>query len=258
MNGFPETKGSDPSVIDFGWGRRGAKLAAQHGDIIVIVDVLSFATSVALAIDRGAFIYPGRMDNDPVEMARRIGGERAVKRPDVPEKGRFSLSPLTYRNVEPGQKVFVMSPNGATCSEIAISVPYVFAGALVNARAVGQTVSRLVVERGLRATVIACGERERIPSGETRIRWAVEDYLGAGAILSYIDGGKSADAMVCEGAFLQSRDKLPELLHICQSGWELSSRGFGGDVDFAAKLNSIDSVPALRNERFEPFADSRS
>ncbi len=253
MNESPIAKGGDPPVIDFAWGRRGAKRAAGRGDIVVIVDVLSFSTSVALAVEHGAYIYPGRMDDDPEEIARRIGAEGAVKRPDVPEKGRFSLSPLTYLDIKPGEKVVVVSPNGATCSDIAMNVSYVFAGALVNAEAVGKTVSRLVSERNLKATVIACGERERVSGGGTKIRWAVESYLGAGAILSYIDGGKSADAIVCEGAFVQSRSRLPEILHACQSGWELSSRGFGGDVDYAAQLNILECAPILRAGRFESY-----
>ncbi len=253
MDQSAERKAGGPAEIEFAWGRRGAGRAAERGDIIVIVDVLSFSTSVALAVDRGAIIFPCRMKEDPDTVARNLGAEAAVKRPDVPAKGRFSLSPSTFLNIESGRKVVVASPNGATCTGIAKDVAYLFAGALVNAEAVGRTVSRLVREEGRKTTVIACGERKRIPGGGRRIRWAVEDYLGAGAVLSFIDGRKSADAVVCEGAFRQSRDRLSDVLHGCRSGEELCERGYGRDVDFAARLNTLDCVPILREGRFERY-----
>jgi len=251
MRESPHTNEYDSPTVDFAWGRRGATRAVSRSDIIVIVDVLSFSTSTALAITRGAYIYPCRMNQNPEEMARRMGAEGAVKRTDVPEMGRFSLSPLTYMQVESGQKVVVASPNGATCSDIAKDGSSVFTGALVNARAAGNAISRLMRERGSRVTVVACGERERIPGRGTRIRWAVEDYLGAGAVLSYIEGRKTADAIVCEGAFTQSREILPQILQACQSGQELIVRGFGGDVDYAARLNELDCAPVLLDGRFE-------
>jgi 2-phosphosulfolactate phosphatase len=238
-------------MINLEWGRRGAMRAAERGDVVVIVGVLSFSTSVAVAVDRGAFIYPCRMDDDPGEMARRIGAVSALRRKSVPEKGRFSLSPLTYLDIDPGQKVVLASPNGATCSDIAADVPCLFAGGLVNAAAVADSISQLMGKQNLSVTVIACGERENIPSGGSKIRWAVEDYLGAGAILSRLGGSKSPDATVCEGAFVQSRSRLPEILHGCQSGQELRDSGFAGDVHYAAQLNVLESVPIMRAGRFE-------
>ena len=34
------------------WGRRGANLAAQRGDVLVIVDVLSFSSAVVTAVQQ--------------------------------------------------------------------------------------------------------------------------------------------------------------------------------------------------------------
>lgn len=240
-------------IIRLDWGRRGATRAAERGDVIVIVDVLSFSTSVAVAVSRGAFVYPCRMKDDPEKMARRIGAVAAVRRKDVPKRGRFSLSPLTYLDIEPEKKVVVASPNGATCSDIAASVPYLFAAGLVNARAVASSVSHLIRKNSLSATVIACGEREPSIEDRSKIRWAVEDYLGAGAVLLQLEGSKSADAIVCEGAFMQSRDRLPDILHGCQSGLELHDHGFGEDVEYAAQSDILDCVPIIREGRFEPF-----
>ncbi len=225
--------------------------AADRGDLVVIVDVLSFSTSVAVAVSRGALIYPCRMKDRPEEIARQIGAEGAVRRQDVPGKGRFSLSPQTYLDIAAGQKVVVASPNGATCTDIAANAPFVFAGGLANASAVADAATRLIHERNLRVTVIACGERERMIGGGSKIRWAVEDYLGAGAVLTRIEGEKTADAVVCEGAFIQSKGRLLEILRACPSGRELIDRDFGGDVAVAAELDSYPCAPILRRGRFE-------
>ncbi len=89
------------------WGRHGARAAAERQDILVIVDTLSFSTAVVTAVQHGGLVYPCTEDEQPGALAQRIGGEVAVRRKDVPAKGRFSLSPLTYlhlaqwRHVQP-------------------------------------------------------------------------------------------------------------------------------------------------------------
>ncbi|MBL4849836.1 MAG: hypothetical protein JKY65_30275 [Planctomycetes bacterium] len=40
------------------WGRRGAIHAAALGEILVVVDVLSFSTGVSYALDRGVTVFP--------------------------------------------------------------------------------------------------------------------------------------------------------------------------------------------------------
>jgi len=98
------------------WGRRGVQQAVEQGNMLVIVDTLRFSTATITATHHGGLIYPCSLDEDAAALARRIGGEVAVSRGDAPDKGRFSLSPATYFNIEPGTKVVLASPNGATCS----------------------------------------------------------------------------------------------------------------------------------------------
>ena len=78
------------------WGRHGARAAAERQDILVIVDTLSFSTTVVTAVQGGGLVYPCAEDEQPGALAQRIGGEVAVRRKEVPAKGRFSLSPLTF------------------------------------------------------------------------------------------------------------------------------------------------------------------
>lgn len=44
----------------FDWGEAGLRRLAPHSDVVVVVDVLSFATAVDIAVGRGATVYPYR------------------------------------------------------------------------------------------------------------------------------------------------------------------------------------------------------
>ena len=230
------------------WGRYGTRQAAERGDILVIVDTLSFSTVVATAVQYGGCIYPCSMEDDPVLLAQRIGGEAAVNRREVPEKGRFSLSPATWLQITPGTRVVVASPNGATCSRYAGLVPWLFVGTLINASAVATAVAALLEAHDhLAVTVIACGERWGVPTEDGDLRVAMEDYVGAGAILSGLPFEKSPEASVCEGAFVQARDHLDSLLWECGSGRELRAKGFADDVSYSAQLNRYQAVPVMQD-----------
>lgn len=236
------------------WGRDGARRAAARGDIMVVVDVLSFSTAVATAVHYGGIVYPCAYNETPEELAKVVGGEIAVRRSEFPAKGRFSLSPLSFLNLEHGTVVVLTSPNGATCSRYAREVPYLFAGALVNARAVGMAVSSLLEHMEHDVTVIAAGERWAEYSEDGELRVAIEDYLGAGAIISHIAARKSPEATLCEHAFQAVEPRLRELLLECSSGLELIVKGYQGDVEHAASLDLYEHVPIMRNGRFKKMA----
>jgi 2-phosphosulfolactate phosphatase len=230
------------------WGRHGAGAAAERQDILVIVDTLSFSTAVVTAVQRGGLVYPCAEDEAPSALAQRIGGEVAVRRKDVPARGRFSLSPLTYLHLAPGTRIVLASPNGATCSRYARAVPCLFVGALVNAEAVATVVSHLLDTTDHCVTILACGERWQPPSADGALRIALEDYLGAGAILASLRHEQSPEARVCAGAFTHSQRDIAALLWDCGSGRELRAMGFPEDVRHAAQLNSYDAVPVMRGE----------
>lgn len=236
------------------WGRRGTHMAAERGDILVIVDTLSFSTATVTALHHGGIIYPYALhEDDPALFAHRIGAKVAVNRQEVPALGRFSLSPATFEQIEPGTRVVLVSPNGATCSRYALQVPYLFVGSLVNAQATARAISSLLEQHELNVTIIACGERWQTPSEDGNLRIAIEDYLGAGAILSYLSHEKSPEAEVCTGAFIHAQDRLGTLLWDCGSGRELRAKGFADDVRAAAQLNIYDTVPFMKADHLEPY-----
>lgn len=242
------------------WGRRGAQAAADRGDLLVVVDTLRFSTTAITAVHHGVTLFPCLWDEDILTLAQRVaavpGGHRAG------EDSQFTLSPLCYLDVQAGTRVALASPNGATCARYAEAVPYLFVGAFLNARAVANRVDELLRASDLAVTVLACGERWRNASQEGDLRFAVEDYLGAGAILASLADNRdchqsgfnhslSPEAVVCSSAFRavaseMGNDDLTTLLLECGSGRELQARGLAADVRHAARLNLYDTVPMMR------------
>jgi len=240
------------------WGRRGARVAAERGDILVVVDVLSFSTTVVTAAAHGVIVYPCDKDGETAAiLAARVGAEVAVARRDVPKKGRFSLSPKTFAAAPRGAKVVLASPNGATCSRFGRDVPRLFVGALVNAEAVARAVLAAQKESDSAVTLLACGERWTDPADaaeDGELRFAVEDYVGVGAILAHLpaDLSRSPEARAAEAIFHEVGGELDDLLLGCGSGIELRGRGYENDVRHAACLNQYDVAPVLKGgERFE-------
>jgi 2-phosphosulfolactate phosphatase len=247
----------DPKIprVRLAWGRRGAHDAAERGDVLVVVDTLRFSTAAAVAVHHGALIYPCATDETVYNaLAQRVGGEVALHHAAAPTPTRFSLSPRSFLAVEQGARVVLPSPNGSTCSQYGSQAPALFVGALINAQAVAGAVSRLLNSVGhLNATALACGERWRTPDEEGALRFAMEDYLGAGAILAALPFPQTMEAQVCAATFRAMRDQLDAALWECESGQELRAKGLGEDVRFAAQLNGYNTAPILRGERLEAF-----
>ncbi len=242
-----------PYRCRFDWGQDGARRAAARGDIMVIVDVLRFSTAAITAVAHGAVIYPCAPGDDPEAFAQQVDAQVAAYRPGMMATHQYSLSPRSYDGVPPDTRIVLPSPNGATCSRHGRIAPYLFVGALVNAQAVGDTISTLMTQQPVATTVIACGERAWEIGEDGALRIAIEDYLGAGAILSYIPFPKSPEAQVCEMAFLGARSCLAEFVRDCVSGRELLHKGWEADVQRAGQLNLYTTVPVMRKERLEPF-----
>src|SRR5690349_3274785 len=115
--------------IDCQWGRAGA---AQEADVAIIVDVLSFSTSVTVAAERGARVFP--FLGDPAALAELVGAKAASR---VRSGIEPSLSPVSMVSLEAGDTIVLPSPNGARCS-LAATAPHVFCGSLRNAVVVAE------------------------------------------------------------------------------------------------------------------------
>jgi 2-phosphosulfolactate phosphatase len=239
-----------PYRLRLEWGRRAAAEAADRGDAVIIVDALRFTSTVVTAVEHGAAVYPCADDDDAPALAERAEAELAARGAFDPG-ARFSLSPRSFVGAFANTRVVLPSPNGSTCARIARHAPYVFAGAFLNASALGSKVSEVILPIDRSVTVVPCGERWPLPGEDGPLRHCFEDYAAAGAIIHAITLDASPEARAAEGAFLHVRDDLQEALLDCASARELRARGMEDDVRFAARLDAYTAVPELRGDRFE-------
>jgi 2-phosphosulfolactate phosphatase len=240
-----------PCEVRVEWGRRGAREAAERGDIVIIVDVLSFSTTVVTALEHGARIYPYPPHLHGNDYAEKIGAEYILGRAEAAKIGTPTLSPVSFNQAHSHKKYVVSSLNGAYCTWIASKVPALLVGSFLNASSVASVANQLRSQTHSNITVVPCGEQwNDVRDKEDSLRPALEDYLGSGAILSYLDGNLSPEAQVCAGAYNQSKTKIKELIWECGSGRELRDRGYGKDVRFSSQLNIFQTVPILTKDHF--------
>ncbi len=228
------------------WGLSGVEAWAGKAAAFVIVDVLSFSTAVSVAADRGAEIIPfpyGAPDAAAAEAARR---HALLASPRRALGGQLSLSPASLRTLERGARVLLPSPNGARLSLATGGTPTI-AGCLRNARAAANA-ARAAAGDGVVA-VIAAGERWPDQS----LRPAIEDWLGAGAVIHALDGQESVEATLARAAFVAVEDRLDAMVRDSLSGQELVSRGFQEDVSIALELNASDVAPVLKDGVYTPL-----
>jgi 2-phosphosulfolactate phosphatase len=237
------------------WGRRGAREAADRGDIVVIVDVLSFSSTVITALRNGAHIYPYPRSLDGKKYAKEIGAEFILGRAEAAKIGKPTLSPVSFGQNHRDRKYVLTSINGAFCTWIASRVPALLIGSFLNAESVAVAANQIQKQTGSNITVIPCGEQwGEVKEHEDSLRPAIEDYLGAGAIVSFLEGKKSPEAELCMTSFLHTRVNLDELIWDCGSGRELRARGFEADVTHCSRLNVYQTVPILKNDHFIEYA----
>jgi 2-phosphosulfolactate phosphatase len=226
-----------PYQVRFEWGLAGLASVAQADTVVVVVDVLSFSTAVSVALARGASVLPFPWKDERATVyahrhAALLAGPRGAN--------EYSLSPASLARLPSGVRIVLPSPNGSTICFGASSTT-VLTGCLRNRAAVvalAQSFERPIA-------VIAAGERW--PDGS--LRPALEDLLGAGAIISALSGERSPEAQAAALMF-QSNGDLAGTLRRCASGVQLCDGDFAEDVAMAAQLDVDGRAAALRDGVF--------
>lgn len=237
--------------VRFDWGPVGADAIAPGAAFVAVVDVLSFTTTLTVAVEQEISVLPYRWrDDSAVGFARRHGAMLAVLRSQA-GPGQITLSPesILRADLKSGgiDRLVLPSPNGS-----AISVRLADAGATVVGVSLRNAASAAawVRERADRRPVAVVAAGERWPDGS--LRPATEDLWGAGAFLDGLAGAGafSPEAATAVAAYRGVRAGLAAALGDSVSGRELRSQGFAGDVAVAAELGASTVVPVLQEGWF--------
>ena len=221
------------------WGPAGLAALAPGSAVIVVVDVLSFTTCVAIATARGAVIRPFAADplgGEARALDQRRAAEAGWECAAPRGRGRYSLSPRSLVEIPAGTRLLLPSPNGAALSLETGGRP-TLAACLRNATAVALAAAAL----GGPVSVIPAGERW----DDGSLRPCLEDWAGAGAVLAALGGRPSPEARAAVDVFRAARPDLAARLRESVSGRELEERGHGEDVELAAALDVSAVVPVL-------------
>ncbi|MBY0690208.1 2-phosphosulfolactate phosphatase [Microbacterium marinilacus] len=147
------------------------------------------------------------------------------------------------------------SVNGAAVARAAGELahrPLVLAAALRNASAVAAAVKAEQERRGARTSVAVIAGGELAPGGT--LRFAVEDLLGAGAVVDALTplgiDHSSPEAVAAAESFASLRRAAKHLLTASGSGRELEGDARHGEVLAAARVDDLDAVPVLRDGVF--------
>jgi 2-phosphosulfolactate phosphatase len=236
--------------VRFDWGPTGAAAVAEGADVAVVVDVLSFTTTLCIAVERGITVLPFRWkDERAAAYAEARAATLAVGRLEatsLAEGSGVSLSPAAMARVSGVDRVVLPSPNGSSIAFGLADGGCTVVGACLRNRA---AVAAWVQERDGTVAVVAAGERW--PDGS--LRPSAEDLWGAGAVLALLpDADLSPEARLAADAFRAVEPTLLSSLRDCASGGELAAVGFAEDVDVAAELDANDVVPVLAGGEFSP------
>lgn len=257
FNGRVTLPGHDQSTyrLRMEWGPTGAEVVPA--DYAVVVDVLSFTTTLSVAVERGIEVFPFRWkDSRAAEHAMRHGATLAVGRFEALSRGdarHVSLSPASLAEVDGIERLVLPSPNGSAISfALADSGAQVVGACLRNAAAVARWLAPQVAD-GASVVVVPAGERWH----DDTLRPAVEDLWGAGAVLTALDAeaeaSASPEARMAMAAW-QAAVLPHDLLH-CAGGRELGGAGFVADVEIAARTDVSEVVPVLVGESFRDAVD---
>ncbi len=242
-------------------------------DVAVVVDVLSFTTTLTLAVERGVEVHPFAWRDERAEGYARerdavlaVGRLEAAASSSVVEeraqrasRDRPTLSPaamLRGDGLAGVRRLVLPSPNGSTISALLADAGVGVVGAcLRNAPAVADALAPALL-RGSTLAVVASGERW----ADGSLRPAAEDVWGAGALLAALlergVTGLSPEAALAVAAWRAVAPDPVAALNACAGGRELAAGGFGEDVDMAAEVGVTDVVPVLLGGAFRAAGTS--
>jgi 2-phosphosulfolactate phosphatase len=144
--------------------------------------------------------------------------------------------------------VDVLGESAALAGSLAGTTGIVIAGSLRNSAAVARWALERQADKGDRFTVaiVAVGQSR----ADGTLRFALEDFLGAGAIIDALAAIGidycSPEAAAAAAAHTGLRNATGHLIGASTSGRAAAERGERAAVDAAIALNSSEDVPVLR------------
>ncbi len=226
------------------WFKKGLD---KEAEAVVVIDVLRFSTTIAVALSLGfKHVYVFSDFSNALDFARSRGLPILAEIHGIkPREADLDNSPselikhgATY--LEKGiNELVIRTTSGAAVVDAAVrqGFRHVFISSTVNARAVAEA----LLKEGYKNINVVCG-------GLDLSKFAVEDYVGAGALIDELISLEPRIFLEDEGlaalyAYRATRKTLLDLFSKGRSGKIVTSTGHYGDIVIASKVNSFSVVP---------------
>lgn len=232
--------------------RQDLDMVKLDGKVAVVLDVL-FATSTMISAlaDGAAEVIPTLNEDHARERAQTLKQGSYVLSGELFAETIAGFAPPTPMALMAhelrGKTVVYATTNGTVALNDSASAAHVYAGALLNARAVVEHIAR---HHGDRTVLIVCSGSMGNPN--------LEDMYGAGYFVDLLaeelgEGRDFSDAAWATRALYRS-ERAESLLLRCRVGQMMQERGLAEEVKFAARLSVMDVVPKLIDGRLTPVA----
>ena len=212
---------------------------------VVVFDVLRATTTIAAALAAGVseiHVFANTEAARAGAAASQGGVLLCGEEQCLPPAG-FDLgnSPGAF---DPGaharRTVYMSTTNGTRAILAARGAGRIFTAALVNAAAT----ARAARDAGSDVALLCAGTNGHV---------ATEDVLGAGAVLAALRALGPIDlasdvAWMAERLFLAARGNLAAALRDSRGGRNVLAAGLGPDIDFAARLDTLNVVGEVRGD----------
>ncbi len=230
-------------VPDLSKKARKGGLQLELPDCAVVIDVLRATTTMATALESGAEAIQVFDDLDelfriskrwPAER-RLLAGERGGEKLEDFDLGN-SPAECTPERVA-GKRLFMSTTNGTRALERVRQVPMLMTASLTNR---GAVVRYLLKHQPHTIWIVAAGWRGG---------FSLEDTICAGAIAHCLskecdhDCAGDDESIAAMALFAQWENRLPQLLRYAHHGRGLVALGCGDDLDYCARIDSVNVVP---------------
>ena len=207
---------------------------SETSDVAIMVDALRASTTICIALDSFEKIIPVTNYKEAQRIASKenaiLAGERNGAKIDGFHVGN---SPVNIQDFN--HDTLVLTTTNGTRILNNISSKYLLIGSFINAKAVAKKALELVTE-----------EIEVVMAG-VKGNFAIEDYLGAGSILSYLPYEYLDEFAKSSVIAVKDKKILYDAVLDSHSSRILKDLGFDEDVEFCLKHNISKNVPIYKS-----------
>ncbi len=212
---------------------------SYSNDLSIMVDVLRASTTITMAMDHFQEVIPVVKHTEALKIAREkealIAGERRGATLEGFDAGN---SPIEIQKLS-GKTLVLTTSNGTRIMEGMNSK--VLVGCFTNARAVAMAAQELASE-----------EIEVVMAG-VEGRFAIEDFLGAGEIISNLQNQDLSEYAQAAVMAVQDKNLVKDAVLKSRSAKRLSEIGFKTDVEFCLRTNISTNVPLFHNKSLKNY-----